>query len=258
MTFSIRTANLRTLNSLTKYPSIPTYHTLGDKGRLAEPAIAFDGPVVGTEKVDGTNARIVFLPDGTYLLGSREELLYASGDLIGNPALGIVEHLRPVADALREKRLDAGGITVVFGEVYGGNVTAHSKQYTGEKRVGYRVFDVVRLTDYETPLTWSAEQLSGWRESGGQPFVTEDALMAFTREHSLETTPRILEEDGAAMPKDLEGAFAWLRSHAPATRCALDAGAGQHPEGIVVRTRDRRTIAKLRYEDYERTLRAKR
>ncbi|MHA7628836.1 hypothetical protein [Corallococcus sp. M7] len=71
----------------------------------------------------------------------------------------------------------------------------------GEKRAGYRVFDVIRLTDHETPLTWSAEQLSGWRESGGQPFVTEDALMAFTREHGLETTPRILEQDGAAMPK---------------------------------------------------------
>jgi hypothetical protein len=258
MTFSVRTTNLRLLNSLTKYPSIPTYHALGDKGRLAEPAIAFDGPVVGTEKVDGTNARMVFLPDGTWLLGSREEFLCASGDLIGNPALGIVEHLRPLADALREKRLDAGGITVVFGEVYGGNVTAHSKQYTAQKRVGYRVFDVLRLTDFETPLAWSAEQLAGWRESGGQPFVSEDALGAFAREHGLETTPRILELDGAALPKGLEDAAAWLKAHAPETRCALDAGAGRHPEGIVVRTRDRRTIAKLRYEDYERTLRGKR
>ncbi|RYZ41915.1 MAG: hypothetical protein EOO71_10055 [Myxococcaceae bacterium] len=258
MTFSLRSANLRSLNSLTKYPSIPTYHTLGERGRLGEPAIAFDGPVVGSEKVDGTNARMVFLPDGTYLLGSREEWLCASDDLIGNPALGIVEHLRPVADALREKRLDAGGITVVFGEVYGGNVTAHSKQYTGDKRVGYRVFDVVRLTDFETPLAWSGEQLSGWRESGGQPFISEDALQVFTREHGLELTPRIFEQDGSALPKDLEGAFAFLRTHVPTTRCALDAGAGQHTEGLVVRTRDRRTIAKMRFEDYERTLRVKR
>ncbi len=30
------------------------------------------------------------LPDASYLLGSREELLCAQGDLIGNPALGIV------------------------------------------------------------------------------------------------------------------------------------------------------------------------
>ncbi|WP_375757183.1 hypothetical protein [Corallococcus exercitus] len=88
--------------------------------------------------------------------------------------------------------------------------------------------------------------------------MTEDALQAFTREYGLETTPRILELDGAALPKDLEGASAWLRTHAPSTRCALDAGAGQHPEGIVVRTRDRRTIAKPRSEDYERTLRVKR
>ncbi|MFI7515873.1 hypothetical protein ACIBVK_20520 [Micromonospora echinofusca] len=58
------------------------------------------GPVTLTEKVDGTNARIVGLPGGAYLIGSREELLYARGDLIGNPALGIVDALRDVAERL--------------------------------------------------------------------------------------------------------------------------------------------------------------
>ncbi|RKH51682.1 hypothetical protein D7X55_36750 [Corallococcus sp. AB049A] len=150
----------------------------------------------------------------------------------------------------------AHGTPAEFAAAFRRLVTVFRQQ--GVTNVGYRVFDVVRLTDHETPLTGSAEQLSGWRESGGQPFVTEDALQAFTREHGLETTPRILEQDGAALPKDLEGASAWLREHAPSTRCALDGGAGKHPEGIVVRTRDRRTIAKLRYEDYERTPRVKR
>jgi hypothetical protein len=65
---------------MTKYPSIPTYHTLGEKGTLLEETVSFEGEVILTEKVDGTNARIILLPDGSFILGSREELLYASLD----------------------------------------------------------------------------------------------------------------------------------------------------------------------------------
>lgn len=68
---------------------------------MLEECIEFNGPVTLTEKVDGTNSRIIVLPDGSYLIGSREELLYARGDLIGNPALGIVDALRDVAENLR-------------------------------------------------------------------------------------------------------------------------------------------------------------
>ena len=32
----LRDFNLRALNSATKYPSIPTYHVMGDRGRLQE------------------------------------------------------------------------------------------------------------------------------------------------------------------------------------------------------------------------------
>src|SRR5687767_1954189 len=92
--FNVRTADLKAINSMTKYPSIPTYHALDPRdGSLLEETIPFSGMVIGTEKIDGTNSRIILLPDGTYLLGSREELLYARGDLIGNPALGIVDAL---------------------------------------------------------------------------------------------------------------------------------------------------------------------
>ncbi|WP_458689940.1 hypothetical protein [Nocardia tengchongensis] len=44
------------------------------------------------------------LPDGSWLLGSREELLCAKGDLIGNPAQGIVAALREFADGLAPTR----------------------------------------------------------------------------------------------------------------------------------------------------------
>lgn len=99
--FNVRTTNLKAINSMTKYPSIPTYHNLDPRdGGLLDETVPFTGPVIGTEKIDGTNSRIILLPDGTYLLGSREELLYAQGDLIGNPALGIIDALRPIADNL--------------------------------------------------------------------------------------------------------------------------------------------------------------
>ena len=58
MAFDIRRVDLGKLNSMTKYPSILTYHNLGDKGILQETVqIPFEGRVIGTEKVDGTNTR---------------------------------------------------------------------------------------------------------------------------------------------------------------------------------------------------------
>lgn len=101
--FLLQSCDLNKLNSMTKYPSIPTYHALGDKGTLLEQIVTFnvdDGEVILTEKVDGTNSRIILLPDGNFVLGSREELLFAKGDLIGNPALGIVDALKNIADSL--------------------------------------------------------------------------------------------------------------------------------------------------------------
>src|SRR5687767_8680706 len=72
MTFDIRRVDLGKLNSMTKYPSIPTYHTLGDKGMLQEAVqVPFAGRVLGTEKVDGTNTRLIFCPDGAVVVGSR-------------------------------------------------------------------------------------------------------------------------------------------------------------------------------------------
>lgn len=64
--FNVRQTDLQRLNSLTKYPSIPTYHTLDPKdGCLVAEAVRFDGDVIATEKIDGTNARLICLPDGT-------------------------------------------------------------------------------------------------------------------------------------------------------------------------------------------------
>jgi hypothetical protein len=48
--FDVRATNLRALNSITKYPSIPTYHHLNPaNGDLLHDTVEFDGPVIGTE-----------------------------------------------------------------------------------------------------------------------------------------------------------------------------------------------------------------
>lgn len=257
MAFKVRTVDLAKLNSLTKYPSILTYHTLDPKnGGLLEDVTAFAGTVVGTEKVDGTNSRVICLPDGCYLLGSREELLYGKGDLIGNPSLGIVDALKETADRLCDGGRDE--IMVYYFEVFGGKVTANSKQYTGEQRVSFRLFDVVALREYDALLSQPAAQTAQWRENGGQSFADEATLERVAAQYSLTLTPRLFAIDGAELPRGIPETLAFLRMRLPESRCRLDDAGGGKPEGVVLRSPDRSAIAKARFEDYERTLKRKR
>ncbi|MBO6937470.1 MAG: hypothetical protein JJ863_21025 [Deltaproteobacteria bacterium] len=251
MTFDLRSADLDRLNSLTKYPSIPTFHALGAKGALTEDSLTFDGPVLLTEKIDGTNTRVVVFPDGRYVIGSRSELLHARGDIIANPALGIVDAVRDAAERLVDSA-EPGALLAFYGEVYGGKVTGASKQYTGSRRVGFRLFDVVRTEAFVDRLEEEPEAIAAWRNGGGQTFVGEEELQALASRFELEVTPRIARVD--AMPSSVAEAAAFLEEHIPETRSALDEGGGGRPEGLVARTLDRSVIAKLRFADYRRTL----
>lgn len=232
---------------MTKYPSIPTYHALGDKGILLEETISFDSEVVLTEKVDGSNARIILLPDGNFVLGSREELLFAKGDLIGNPAQGIVEALKDVANSLLPSQ---DNITVAYLEVYGGKITAASKQYTAQQSVSWRLFDVVVLTEIETLFSQSGQQLAIWRDNGGQTFLGEEELRKAAKAYDFELTPRLGRI--SALPVDIQETHQFLKGAISKTNVALDEGAGGRAEGIVARTVSRSVIAKLKFEDYER------
>lgn len=255
--FTVRATNLRAINSMTKYPSIPTYHALDPKdGGLLDGTVTFTGQVLGTEKVDGTNSRIILLPDGTYLLGSREELLYAQGDLIGNPALGIVEALRPLADNLSIARADT--VRVLYLEVYGGKVGGAARQYTTRGEVGWRLFDVALIGNYAEALRWPPERISAWREGGGQEYADEEQLARVAAIAGVRLTPRLFTLDPTELPTDLQKTQAFLAEHAPATRVALGDATPGRAEGVVLRTADRSTIAKARFQDYERTLRRRR
>jgi RNA ligase len=254
--FDLRSVDFGVLNSLTKYPSIPTHHALDPKnGGLLEPATTFDGTIIGTEKVDGTNGRIIVLPDGSWIIGSREELLHARGDIIANPALGIANALKDIAEHIVSRKTDS--LRVFYLEVFGGKVTAASKHYTSTQMVSARLFDVVELpaADAVAAMRKPLAEISLWRENKGQSFLDEAALQRSASEFTLSVTPRIFTMEGSALPGDIVGMHEFLKDRLPTTQCSLDSGAGGRPEGIVLRSTDRRVITKARFEDYERTAR---
>jgi hypothetical protein len=254
MAFDIRRVDLGKLNSLTKYPSILTYHALGDKGVLQETVqIPFTGRVIGTEKVDGTNTRLIFCPDGAALVGSREDLLWERRDLIGNPAMGIVEAVKDSVQRLFETLCGPQRITVYFLEVYGKNIGGGARNYTKQGKVACRLFDVVFIDNFEELLTWPADQIARWRDQGGQQYVDAVRLPELAKEAGFEPVPALFDLDAAQLPTSLEDTHRFLLGF-ERSRCTLDDGADGVPEGVVVRSPDRKAIAKIRREDYERTL----
>ena len=116
------------------------------------------------------------------------------------------------------------------------------------------MFDVAVIADYESLLQRSPAEISSWREAGGQVFLDETALRSAAESLAVALAPRI--ETGESLPVDLLEASQFLKRHMPKTLVALDEQAGMRPEGLVVRSPDRSAIAKLRFEDYERTLAA--
>jgi hypothetical protein len=248
--------DLDKLNSATKYPSILTYHALGERGALTEELTTFAGitpdeEVYLTEKVDGTNGRIVLLPDGDYFIGSREELLYAKGDRIQNPALNIVETLQPLAEQLTDGSFFVG-IHTLYLEVYGGKIGGQAKQYSGTGRISCRLFDVsyasVRVLDKPR------EEIASWRDGGGQDWFSVKLLGEISEQHTIPLVPYLEVDNGEDLPKSVQDMYGLLLAEIPETRVGLDDKAGGKPEGLVLRTADRSRIAKARFQDYERTL----
>lgn len=253
-----RELDLRKLNSLTKYPSILTYHELDPRnGTLMEEVqVPLTGDLVATEKVDGTNSRLIFLPDKMYIIASREELLYARGDLIGNDELGIVTATKALAEQLAVPLAsrDLPIVTVIYLEVYGGDFAKGCKQYTSKEEYGYRMFDLIHFSNgrFFELMGWPVEKFSGWRERGGQPYVGEDELQNFSHRWNVPLTPRI---SVGPVPLSIDDTLAYLKASIAKSQCTLDATAPGMPEGLVIRKADRSLIAKLRFEDYERTIR---
>ncbi|MBX9689089.1 MAG: RNA ligase family protein [Candidatus Obscuribacterales bacterium] len=255
MSFDILQTDLSKLNSMTKYPSILTYHLLGERGLLQDAVqIPFEGRVIGAEKIDGTNCRLIFCPDQSALVGSREDLLWERRDLIGNPAMGIVDAVRQIVRAQFSKLSTKNSINVYYLEVFGKSIGAAAKNYTKEGKVSFRLFDVVSIENYDEILALPAEKIAHWRDNGGQKFVHADQLRQVASDAGFIPVPPLFDFDASSLPHELDATYELLMSQG-LTQCKLDEAAEGIPEGIVVRAADRSSIAKIRREDYERTIR---
>lgn len=242
--------DLAKLNTATKYPSIPTFHVLGERGKMTGECVpGFAGePVIITEKVDGTNARIVCMGDGDFFVGSREHLLYAHGDRLWSSDNGLV------AAVMATGVLDLLGVIdpcVIYGEVYGGKINA-AKEYTKSGKTGFRVFDVAHL-DMNALDGMDIPDISLWREASGPRWHSFADVKATAANLGLECVPDFPAL--APLPADVFGAAEWLKRHVGNnTLVSLDGPSGQM-EGLVLRTPTNSHRVKLRTEDYRRALR---
>ena len=239
------------LNTATKYPSIETFHRLSAGTLTEELNYTFDGPVSYREKIDGTGVRVILLPGGDYVIGSRNELLYAKGDRLGDRREGIVDHMRAVADKLR--LVDDGWIHVLYLEVFGGKIGPAAKQYSAQGATGHRLFDVAFIPPdiLGRPVT----EISAWRQHDGQVFATNITLQRAAQFHGLSLAPDLGTIDGASLPTTLKGMDEWMRGAFPqmSTHVHLEGHHGA-PEGLVLRAPDRSLVVKARFQDYHKAL----
>src|SRR5436189_3082951 len=108
------------------------------------------------------------------------------------------------------------------------------KNYTREGKVGFRLFDVAFIDNFEELLASPAEKIAHWRDNGGQQYVDANRLVGIAREISVEPVPALFDTDGSALPTDIGATYQFLLGH-EWTRCKLDQGAAGIPEGVVVR-----------------------
>ena len=131
------------LNTFTKYPSILTLHELGNKGVLLDSLTTNieNEKLFATEKIDGTNVRILIMGD-EFCIGSRENLIHYKGEMFYGTDLGIVEGLYSLFNnKFPEYYSKDFPLCVIYGELYGGKI-GKSKNY-GQDKLGFRIFNVV-------------------------------------------------------------------------------------------------------------------
>lgn len=277
----INTYGIEKLMSMVKYPSILTYHNLGERGTLLDSLVDnkdFNNQSVYiTEKIDGTNSFMCFTTDvygriDDYFIGSRTEPLYFKGDrMIVNHSQHIADELKTIADEICDifsykhnylpvvKSLWAYSLYVVFGETYGGKINGY-KEYGRTGKHGFRVFDIIEMPSCcaKEVLEMDIEHISTWRENGQQPFVNVDRMVELCGGMEVLSIVPFLKVgiSGDTIPSSIESVYDWLQQFKD-SRAKLDDDGLGHAEGVVVRTFNRSLIRKIRFEDYQRTLRRK-
>lgn len=244
------------INTLTKYPSILTLHKFGEKGKLTNTLTTNieREKLFATEKIDGTNVRIICL-ENKFLIGSRKCILHYSDDCYWDESMGIVNQFY----GMNIPVIKPENLTIIYGELFGGKITANSKNY-GKDKHGFRVFDIAVIKDLSI-LEKSITEISSWRESSldssiddtlkyGQGFVNLDEL----EKYGYDLVPKIEFELNSFEHGEILDS---LNQFIPKTKVALSNSAQLKPEGLILRNFDRSKIVKLRFEDYQRTLKTK-
>lgn len=249
-------------NSLTKYPSIPTLHKLS-KGKITnEINFSNDSEIssfIATEKIDGTNARIIFdFRYEDYFIGTRNDIIYAKGDRIINDSLGIVKTLIPIADKILLMYLNSelpllhNDFVVMYFEVFGGKVTKNSKNYTSNQAYDFRLLDVAHLPKHN--LSLSLEEIVSLRENNKLGYWQSfNYLQELADKVKVKTVPLIQTIDIAKTISPNEVCDDILLKLLPKTMVKLDDKALGRPEGIVLRkVSEEHSLYKIRYQDYLR------
>lgn len=244
------------LNTMTKYPSILTLHQINQKGILIDGITTdiTDEQMYATEKIDGTNVRII-CAENEYIVGSRETLLHFKGDTFWGSDLGIVDAMYKLEmPYLLTKLPPMYQMFVIYGELYGGNVSSASKNY-GKDKLGFRVFDISFYDDFSVLERFTQEQISGWRERESETGITYGQKF-FTRKTCEQFFPQF--QYVPQIPFDLQANYSHenvltkLNEYLPKTTVSLSENEFMRPEGVVIRNETRSKILKLRFEDYHK------
>lgn len=259
------------LDSITKYPSILTYHAMLDAKRLKEEVqVDFSQceHLYATEKADGQNMRVVTVPQFGTFLGTRDELVCMFDPLrdpIGEPRhkndpihefKKLIVNNHVARTKFHDSVYTVPCLTVWYFEMFGGRIGPH-KHYTSNNDIDWRVLDQCQIEDHESLMAKPPEWLSGWRNHGGQKFLNirdfHDAADSFNLE-PIRNHVHIINGDVSRLAT-LVGAYYVLQDIAGGRSAfTMDLDASGVIEGIVLRNFDRTKIAKLRFEDYERSL----
>jgi len=261
LTSLIEQYGVEKINTLTKYPSILTLHKLGkNKILLDELTTPIRGEeMFATEKIDGTNIRLLFCGNER-IVGTRENLFtfnHSDFNHVPEHLFSSIEYVRPFYEKQKwNQRFETNKLTVLYGELYGGNIGPNAKNY-GTSKVGFRLFDVAIYDDLSV-LELNRDKISKWREREtengiiyGQTFLTRAEIKE--QFPQFELVPLIPEVDLADYSH--RGVLEGMARVLPLTCVALAPNDYMRPEGIVLRNADRSKIVKVRFEDYERTLR---
>lgn len=259
------------LNVMTKFPSIPHLHEYGDRGTVNMDALAVDPdeffPAYATEKIDGTNVRVC-VSMGRVFIGSRDNWVWAEGDSLSRPDMGIADHFLqpPFLDSFLADLRDYQNTIVYYGELYGGGIGSAWKNYCQtDKWRCFKVFQIVlgrnnliaeKLTDSSLKLDQIAEMREDYKLR--MPFLFDiigDFNGIVDRMPSAfegNRVPRLDLVQARDIPSTAAATVEFLRGLVPETLCALEDCEPGPAEGIVLEGANGQ-LAKMKFAAYERT-----